>query len=120
MIESGRAPNSLAQMKRIVRICSAFKLNFVVFREGDDELAAVRYKTNRLGRENPYALSMEEVKELVSNCEPFGIAFVPEIESLGHSAAKEFAYPGLTLGGRQTQYRRRDDRQQDAQAEADL
>ena len=91
-------------MKRIVRICSAFKLNFVVFREGDDELAAVRYKTNNLGRENPYALSMEEVKEFVSYCEPFGIAVVPEIESLGHSAAKEFAYPGLAIGGRKTQY----------------
>jgi hypothetical protein len=104
MIDAGRAPNSLAQMKRIARICSAFKLNFVVFREGDDELAAVRYRMNDLGRENPYALNMEEVKEIVSYCEALGIAVVPEIESLGHSAAKGIAYPGLAIGGRKTEY----------------
>ncbi|MCC6123589.1 MAG: family 78 glycoside hydrolase catalytic domain [Pirellulales bacterium] len=104
MIDSGRAPNSLAQMKRIARICSAFKLNFVVFREGDDELAAVRYKTNKLGRENPLALGIDELKEFVAYCEQLGICVVPEIESLGHSAAKGFAYPGLAVGGRKTHY----------------
>ena len=46
MIDSGRAPNSLPQIKRILRICSAFKLNLCIFREGDDELNAVRYRTN--------------------------------------------------------------------------
>lgn len=104
MIDSGRAPNSLAQMKRIARICSTFKLNFLVFREGDDELAAVRYKTNKLGRENPHALGIDELQEFVVYCERLGISVVPEIESLGHSAAKGLAYPGLAVGGRKTHY----------------
>jgi hypothetical protein len=103
MIDAGRVPNSPAQMKRIARICSAFKLNFVVFREGDDELAAVRYQTNKLGRENPFALSIEQIKEFVEYCDRLGIAVVPEIESLGHSAAKGIAYPGLAVGGRKVQ-----------------
>lgn len=104
MIDSGRSPNSLPQIKRILRICSAFKLNFVVFREGDDELAAVRYETNKLGHDNPRALGMQEVKELIDYGARLGIAVVPEIESLGHSAAKGRAYPGLTEGGGTTPY----------------
>jgi hypothetical protein len=103
MFDSGRAPISLRQMKRIARICSAFKLNFVVFREGDDELAAVRYKTNKLGRENPYALDMDQLEEFMAYCGQLGIAVVPEIESLGHSDAKGRAYPGLAVGGRKVQ-----------------
>jgi len=84
MIDSGRSPNSLAQMKRIVRVCSALGLNFVVFREGDDEMCAVRYRTNRLGSKDPYALTMDQVEELVEYADSYGIAVVPEIESLGH------------------------------------
>jgi hypothetical protein len=104
MIDSGRSPNSMPQIKRIVRVCSAFKLNCLVFREGDDELCAVRYRTNKLGRENPYAFTMDQVKELVDYCEQYGIAVIPEIESLGHSTAKGFAYPELVQGGFEQKY----------------
>ena len=104
MIDSGRAPNSLAQMKRIVRVCSAFKLNYVIFREGDDELAAVRYRTNKLGQENPYALTIAQLAEFATYCEKYGLAVVPEIESLGHSTAKGFAYPELVGGGFEQKY----------------
>ena len=99
MIDSGRAPNSLAQMKRIVRVCSALGLNFVVFREGDDEMCAIRYRTNRLGSQDPYALTMNEVEEFVEYADSYGIAVVPEIESLGHSTAKGRYYPELVSGG---------------------
>jgi hypothetical protein len=59
MIDSGRAPNSLPKLKRIIRVCSAFKLNFLVFREGDDELNAVRYGSDskHLVRQGIRALS---------------------------------------------------------------
>ena len=104
MIDSGRSPNSLAQIKRIIRICSAFKLNFVVFREGDDEMAAVRYRTNKLGSADAHALSMNQVRELIEYAYQHGIVVVPEIESLGHSTAKGFYYPGLTSGGFEQPY----------------
>jgi len=104
MIDSGRAPNSLPKMKRVIRICSAFKLNSVIFREGDDELAAVRYRTNKLGSTNPYALSMDEVKDLVEYAYQYGVVVVPEIESLGHSTAKGFYYPDLVNGGFEQKY----------------
>jgi hypothetical protein len=103
-IDSGRAPNSLPKIKRIIRVCSTFKLNFMLFREGDDELAAVRYKTNRLGSGNPYAFTMDQVKELIDYAEQYGVTVVPEIESLGHSTAKGFDYPDLVSGGFEHKY----------------
>ena len=104
MIDSGRSPNSLPKIKRIIRICSALKLNFLVFREGDDEMCAVRYRTNRLGEDNPYALTVDDVADLVSYADRYGITVVPEIESLGHSTAKGFHYPDLVNGGFEHDY----------------
>ncbi len=104
MVDSGRAPNSLPKLKRIIRICSAFKLNLLVFREGDDELNAVRYRTNPLGSTNPHALSMEQVQDLIDYAWRHNITVVPEIESLGHSQAKSVHYPDLVSGGIETRY----------------
>lgn len=103
-IDSGRSPNSLAKTKRIIRICSAFKLNFLTFREGDDELNAVRYKTNKLGSENPHAIKITEMKDLIDYAFKYGITIMPEIESLGHSSAKGFHYPELIDGGFEEYY----------------
>lgn len=99
MIDSGRSPNSMAKLKRIIRICSSFKLNTLLFREGDDEMNAVRYNTNKLGSENPFAFAIEELGELVAYAREHGIALVTEVESLGHSTAKGVHYPELVSGG---------------------
>ncbi|MGQ9808500.1 MAG: family 20 glycosylhydrolase [Armatimonadota bacterium] len=104
MIDSGRSPNSLSKIKRIIRICSAFRLNCLIFREGDDELNAVRYRSNPLGSENPYALTMDEVTDMVEYARRFGISVVPEVESLGHSSAKGRHYPDLVSGGFEHDY----------------
>ena len=102
--DAGRAPHSMAQMQRIIRICSAFKLNYCIYREGDDELNAVRYRGNPLGSRNPHALSLAQVAELVEYAAGYGVTLVPEIESLGHSGAKGRHYPDLVAGGIETQY----------------
>ena len=103
-IDAARAPFPLAVMKRMIRIASAFKLNFVVFREGDDELNAVRYESNSLGSRNPHALSMTDCAEFIEYAEAYGITVIPEVESLGHSAAKGFHYPALVSGGFEERY----------------
>ncbi len=102
--DSGRSPNSMPKMKRIIRICSAFKLNFFVFREGDDELNAVRYQHLPLGSENPCALSLDQISDLIAYAEMHGVTLIPEIESLGHSHAKGRYYPDLVSGGIETEY----------------
>jgi len=103
--DAGRCPQSISMMKRIVRICSTFKLNFVLFREGDDELNAIDYETNKLGSLNPRAISIDEMAEFIEYAARRHIKVVPEIESLGHSGAKAYQYPGLVgRRGRTTRY----------------
>jgi len=103
--DAGRAPHSIPAMKRIVRICGVFKLNFVLYREGDDELNAVRYKTNKLGSLNPEVLTIDEMAEFVQYASQYHVQVIPEIESLGHPGAKGFLYPHLVQpGGVMTKY----------------
>lgn len=103
-IDSGRAPNSIPKLKRIIRICSAFKLNFMLFREGDDEMDAVKYNSNMLGHSNPFAFSLTELADLSSYASEYGVTLIPEVESLGHSAAKGLQYPELIGGGIEEHY----------------
>jgi hypothetical protein len=104
MLDTGRAPYSVAQIKRIIRICSAFKLNFLIIREGDDELNAFRFKNLPLGSDNPYALTLEDFMNLIAYGKKFGLSVFPEIESLGHIESKKKFYPQLVQGGIREDY----------------
>ncbi len=95
MVDSGRAPVRLGHIKRIIRINSAFKMNFMLFRESDNELNAVKYDNNPLGSKNPEALTMDEVKEMIEYAALHGIQVIPEIEALGHAGARRMHYPEL-------------------------
>jgi len=98
MVDAGRAPVRIENLKRIIRINSAFKLNFMLYRESDNELNAVRYDSNPLGSKNPEALSMVQVKEMVDYAALHGIQVIPEIEGLGHAGARRMHYPELVRG----------------------
>ena len=104
MLDTGRSPFSVAQIKRTIRICSAFKLNFLMLREGDDELNAFKYNHLPLGRKNPYALNLSDLADIIDYGEKHGIVVFPEIESLGHAAAKRLHYPDLIEGDMLTEY----------------
>jgi len=104
MLDTGRAPFSVAQIKRTIRICSVFKLNFLMLREGDDELNAFKYNHLPLGQKNPHALNLSELTDIIDYGENRGIMVFPEIESLGHAAAKRFYYPDLIEGDIFTEY----------------
>ena len=104
MLDTGRAPYSADQIKRVMRICAAFKLNFLIIREGDDELNAFRFKNLPIGSDNPYALTLDEVADLIAYGKKYGLTVFPEIESLGHIEAKRKFYPELVEGGIQQDY----------------
>jgi len=104
MLDTGRAPYSVAQIKRTIRICSVFKLNFLMLREGDDELNAFKYNHLPLGQKNPHALNLSELADIIDYGAKRGILVFPEIESLGHAAAKRFYYPDLIEGDMFTEY----------------
>lgn len=98
MVDAGRAPVRLENIKRIIRINSAFKLNFMLYRESDNELNAVKYDSNPLGSKNPEALTMAQVKEMIDYAALHGIEVIPEIEGLGHAGARRMHYPDLVRG----------------------
>jgi hypothetical protein len=98
MLDTGRAPYSVEQIKRTIRICSAFKLNFLMLREGDDELNAIKYDHIPLGHHNPYALTIRDLAEIIDYGENYGVVLFLEVESLGHAAAKRLHYPDLIEG----------------------
>ena len=104
MLDTGRAPFSPEQIKRVIRICAAFKLNFLIIREGDDELNAIRFKNLPIGSDNPYALTPEDLSDIISYGKKYGLTVFPEIESLGHIEAKRKFYPELVQGGIQQDY----------------
>ncbi len=104
MLDTGRAPYSIEQIKRTIRICSTFKLNFLMLREGDDELNAFRFNNLKLGHNNPFALTIDDLSELIKYGEEHGIVVFPEIESLGHAAAKRIHYPDLVEGDMYADY----------------
>ena len=98
MVDAGRAPVRLENIKRIIRINSAFKLNFMLYRESDNELNAVQYDSNPLGSKNPEALTMPQVKEMIDYAALHGIQVIPEIEGLGHAGARRMHFPELVRG----------------------
>ena len=104
MLDTGRAPFTVEQIKRTIRLCSAFKLNFLMLREGDDELNAIKYKHLPLGQKNPYALTLEEVAEIIEYGGKYGIEVFPEIESIRHAAAKKLHYPEVIEGDKFEEY----------------
>ena len=104
MLDTGRAPYSPAQIKRTIRIAAMFKLNFLILREGDDELNAFRYDMLPVGRKNPYSLSIDDLRDLVDYGERHGVHVIFEIESLGHAAAKRLFYPEVIEGGFPQEY----------------
>ncbi len=104
MLDTGRAPYSPEQIKRVIRICSAFKLNFLIIREGDDELNAFRFNDLPLGSDNPYALTMSDISDLIAYGKKYGLTVFPEIESLGHIESKRKFYPELIQGGIKQDY----------------
>jgi hypothetical protein len=103
-IDAARAPFSVASIKRVIRACSAFKMNMLLYREGDDELNAVKYDSLPIGHNNPEALTMSQIKDLIDYANKYNIDFIPEIESLGHVSAKALHYPELIEGGFKEEY----------------
>ncbi len=104
MLDTGRAPYTPAQIQRTIRIAAMFKLNFLMLREGDDELNAFRYDMLPIGRRNPYSLSISDLRDLITYGERFGVRVFFEIESLGHAAAKRLFYPDVIEGGIPQEY----------------
>lgn len=114
MIDSGRNPRTLEELKKIVNLMSFYKFNTLHWHLTDDqgwrieikkypkltEIGSIRAGTPTLGNRNkcddkPFGFfhTQKEIKELVDYARERNITIVPEIEVPGHACAAIAAYP---------------------------
>ena len=98
MADLGRAPYSLALLKRLVRMMGQLKLNTLHLHLFDDQLCGFRFERLPFGRENPFALDAADLRELVRYARQHHIAVMPELESWGHVASLVYHVPELSGG----------------------
>jgi len=98
MVDPGRAPHSLPYLKRIVRILARLKMNVLHLHLNDDQLCGLKFRKLPLGSENPAAITLSELNELVRYARRYHVTIMPEIECWGHAASFVYHYPDLYGG----------------------
>ena len=98
MVDLGRSVYSLPLLKRIVRILARLKMNMLHLHLYDDELCGIRFDGLPFGKENPYSLSIPELKELAAYAAGYNVEIVPEMESWGHVGSLVFHRHDLAGG----------------------
>ncbi len=98
MADLGRAPYSMALLKRLVRLMAQMKLNTLHLHLFDDQLCGFRFEKLPIGHENPFSLNAADLKELVAYARRYHISVMPELESWGHVASLVYHFPQLRGG----------------------
>ena len=114
MIDSGRNPRSIEELKTIIDLLAHYKVNTIHWHLTEDQgwrleikkypkltsIGATRPESPMPGNRNkgdgkPFTFfyTLKEVKELVDYAKRRHITIVPEIETPGHAAAAITAYP---------------------------
>jgi len=95
MLDLGRAPYSTKMLKRVVRIMSRLKLNSLHLHLYDDHLNSLKFENLPLGHENHWALTTEDLRELIAYAREYHVSVVPELEAWGHAGSIIYHYPDL-------------------------
>lgn len=95
MADLGRAPYSMALLKRLVRLMAQMKMNTLHLHLFDDQLCGFKFEKLPIGHENPFSLDASDLKELVAYARRYHISVMPELESWGHVASLVYHYPHL-------------------------
>jgi hypothetical protein len=98
MADMGRSIFSMPLLKRIIRILARLKMNQLHLRLYDDELCGIRFEGLPFGSENPHALSIADLAELVRYAAKYQIEIVPELEAWGHVGSLVYHLPELRGG----------------------
>ncbi len=98
MVDLGRATFPMPLLKRVVRIMARLKLNSLHLHTNDNQLNGLRYDNLPIGGENPWAITIDQLHQLVVYARKFHIQVVPEIEAWGHAGSIVYHYPELAGG----------------------
>jgi hypothetical protein len=95
MLDLGRSIFTVPHIKRIIRIMAQLKLNFLHLHLYDDEMCGFRFENMPLGKDNPYALTANDLREIVAYARSYHVTVMPELESWGHVKSIVYHYPEL-------------------------
>jgi hypothetical protein len=98
MADMGRSVFSKPLLKRLIRILSRLKMNQLHLHLYDDELCGLRFDSLPFGSENPFAISISDLKEVVEYAAEYYIEVIPELESWGHVTSIVYHRPELRGG----------------------
>ena len=98
MIDMGRSTFPVPFLERIVRILARLKMNTLHLHLNDDQLCGLRFRKLPLGRENPAAITLKQLAELVRYARRRHVTILPEIECWGHAQSTIYHYPELYGG----------------------
>lgn len=98
MVDMGRSVFSLDYLKLIVRLLARLKMNQLHLHLYDDELCGIRFEGHDFGHDNPYAISIAELAELVHYAQDNHVEIIPELEAWGHVGSIAYHRPDLRGG----------------------
>jgi hypothetical protein len=98
MADMGRSVFPLPLLKQLVRILARLKMNQLHLHLYDDELCGIRFEGLPFGSENPCAITVAELGELVRFAADFHVEIVPELEGWGHVGSLVAHRPDLRGG----------------------
>ena len=95
LVDSGRSVFTLPLLKRAVRILARLKMNVLHLHAIDDQLGGLKFKRLPLGSENPSALPLSQLKELIRYARQRHVTVMPEVECWGHAGSMIYHFPNL-------------------------
>ena len=98
MVDMGRSVFSMSFLKRIIRLLAALKMNQLHLHLFDDELCGIRFRGHDFGKDNPYAITIEQLGELVEYAGRYHVEIVPELEGWAHVGSITHHRPELRGG----------------------
>ena len=98
MADMGRSIFTIPMLKRIIRILAKLKMNQLHLHMLDDELCGIRFAGHKFGYDNPYAITIEQLGELIQYARQYYVEIVPEIEGWAHVGSITYHRPELRGG----------------------
>lgn len=98
MLDLGRTAFNMPILKRIIRMLARLKMNQLHLHLYDDPMCGIKFDGLPFGSDNPYAITVAELGELVSYAADYNVEIVPELEGWAHVTSIVYHRPDLRGG----------------------
>lgn len=98
MADLGRSTFNVPMLKLLIKMLNRLKFNQLHLHLYDDELCGIKFPVYKFGYDNPYALSLDDLAEVIEFATAHQIEIIPELEGWGHVGSLVYHYPELRGG----------------------